>query len=69
VPVGDQPSDIEARIITMIMSYIKQPNCLILVVTSPNSDLTNSDALQIAGNADPYGYRTIGIITKVQILT
>ncbi|KAK6252646.1 hypothetical protein QUC31_014366 [Theobroma cacao] len=53
----------------MIMSYIKQPNCLILVVTSPNSDLTNSDALQIAGNADPYGYRTIGIITKVQILT
>ncbi|GKU97895.1 hypothetical protein SLEP1_g10974 [Rubroshorea leprosula] len=68
VPVGDQPSDIEARIRTMIMSYIKQPSCLILAVTPANSDLANSDALQIAGNADPDGYRTIGIITKLDIM-
>ncbi|KAL8242450.1 hypothetical protein R6Q59_012752 [Mikania micrantha] len=68
VPVGDQPSDIEARIRTMIMSYIKLPSCLILAVTPANSDLANSDALQIAGNADPDGYRTIGIITKLDIM-
>ncbi|KAK4340071.1 hypothetical protein RND71_041533 [Anisodus tanguticus] len=68
VPVGDQPSDIEARIRTMIMSYIKRPSCLILAVTPANSDLANSDALQIAGNADPYGYRTIGVITKLDIM-
>ncbi|PPD83854.1 hypothetical protein GOBAR_DD19200 [Gossypium barbadense] len=68
VPVGDQPSDIEARIRTMIMSYIKQPSCLILAVTPANSDLANSDALQIAGNADPDGYRTIGVITKLDIM-
>ncbi|XWS63076.1 hypothetical protein CRYUN_Cryun06bG0065600 [Craigia yunnanensis] len=68
VPVGDQPSDIEARIRTMIMSYIKQPSCLILAVTPANSDLVNSDALQIAGNADPDGYRTIGVITKLDIM-
>lgn len=55
VPVGDQPSDIEARIRTMIMSYIRTPSCLILAVTPANSDLANSDALQIAGNADPDG--------------
>lgn len=55
VPVGDQPSDIEARIRTMIMSYIKKPSCLIIAVTPANSDLANSDALQIAGNADPDG--------------
>ncbi|KAE8672708.1 hypothetical protein F3Y22_tig00111835pilonHSYRG00251 [Hibiscus syriacus] len=60
VPVGDQPSDIEARIRTMIVSYIKQPSCLIIAVTP-----ANSDALQIAGNADPDGYRTIGVITKL----
>ncbi|KAG5548431.1 hypothetical protein RHGRI_013949 [Rhododendron griersonianum] len=64
VPVGDQPSDIEARIRTMIMSYIKLPSCLILAVTPANADLANSDALQIAGNADPDGHRTIGVITK-----
>lgn len=68
VPVGEQPADIEARIRTMIMSYIKQPSCLILAVTPANSDLANSDALQIAGIADPDGYRTIGIITKLDIM-
>ncbi|XP_022149203.1 dynamin-related protein 3A-like [Momordica charantia] len=68
VPVGDQPSDIEARIRTMIMSYIKVPSCLILAVTPANSDLANSDALQIAGNADPDGIRTIGVITKLDIM-
>lgn len=68
VPVGDQPSDIEARIRTMIMSYIRTPSCLILAVTAANSDLANSDALQIAGNADPDGHRTIGVITKLDIM-
>ncbi|KAI5661319.1 hypothetical protein M9H77_20642 [Catharanthus roseus] len=68
VPVGDQPSDIEARIRTMIMSYIKRPTCLILAVTPANADLANSDALQIAGAADPDGYRTIGVITKLDIM-
>ncbi|KAK4424295.1 Dynamin-related protein 3A [Sesamum alatum] len=68
VPVGDQPSDIEARIRTMIMSYIKLQSCLILAVTPANSDLANSDALQMAGIADPDGYRTIGVITKLDIM-
>lgn len=39
----------------MIMSYIKQPTCLILAVSPANADLANSDALQIAGSADPDG--------------
>ncbi|KAL7082540.1 hypothetical protein ACP275_14G104900 [Erythranthe tilingii] len=68
VPVGDQPSDIEARIRTMIMSYIKRQSCLILAVTPANADLANSDALQMAGIADPDGYRTIGVITKLDIM-
>lgn len=68
VPVGEQPADIEARIRTMILSYIKQPSCLILAVTPANSDLANSDALQVAQIADADGYRTIGVITKLDIM-
>ncbi|XP_073526511.1 uncharacterized protein [Phyllobates terribilis] len=68
VPVGDQPSDIEARIRTVILNYIKPRSCLILAVTPANSDLANSDALQIAGNVDPDGSRTIGVITKLDIM-
>lgn len=56
VPVGDQPSDIEARIRKMIMAHITQENCIILAVTPANSDLANSDALQMAREADPKGW-------------
>ncbi|XP_043711309.1 dynamin-related protein 3A-like isoform X2 [Telopea speciosissima] len=68
VPVGDQPSDIEARIRTMIMSYIKHETCIILAVSPANSDLATSDALQMARTADPAGMRTIGVITKLDIM-
>ncbi|KAJ9184117.1 hypothetical protein P3X46_007889 [Hevea brasiliensis] len=68
VPVGDQPSDIEARIRKMIMDYISQENCIILAVTPANSDLATSDALQMARNADPKGSRTVGVITKLDIM-
>ncbi|KAL9418349.1 hypothetical protein AB3S75_041204 [Citrus x aurantiifolia] len=37
-------------------------------ITKVPVDLANSDALQIAGIADPDGYRTIGIITKLDIM-
>lgn len=55
VPVGDQPTDIEARVRTMILSYIKHKTCIILAVSPANADLANSDALQMARIADPDG--------------
>ncbi|ONI32971.1 hypothetical protein PRUPE_1G397000 [Prunus persica] len=68
VPVGDQPNDIEARIRKMVMTHISQQNCIILAVTPANSDLATSDALQMAREADPDGFRTIGVITKLDIM-
>lgn len=68
VPVGDQPTDIEARIRKMIMDHIRQENCIILAVSPANSDLATSDALQMAKEADPKGNRTIGVITKLDIM-
>ncbi|GLJ04639.1 hypothetical protein SUGI_0000400 [Cryptomeria japonica] len=68
VPVGDQPIDIESRTRAMIMSYIEHPSCIILAVSPANSDLANSDALHIARVADADGSRTIGVITKLDVL-
>lgn len=68
VPVGDQPSDIETRIRNMITTVIKRESCLILAVTPANADLANSDALQMAQCVDPDGRRTIGVITKLDIM-
>ncbi len=68
VPVGDQPSDIEAQLRRMILSYIEKPNSLILAVTPANTDLTNSDALQLARSVDSEGTRTIGVVSKIDLM-
>ncbi|XP_047102631.1 dynamin isoform X1 [Schistocerca piceifrons] len=68
VPIGDQPPQIEQQIKSMIMTYITQDNCLILAVTPANSDLANSDALKMAKDVDPAGIRTIGVITKLDLM-
>eukprot|EP00198_Chlamydomonas_reinhardtii_P007892 XP_001697229.1 dynamin-related GTPase [Chlamydomonas reinhardtii] len=68
VPVGDQPGDIEQRIREMALEYIRRPNCIILAVSPANVDLATSDALQLSQVADPEGVRTIGVLTKLDIM-
>ncbi|TRY90830.1 hypothetical protein DNTS_021028, partial [Danionella cerebrum] len=68
VPVGDQPPDIEQQIREMIMQFITRESCLILAVTPANTDLANSDALKLAKDVDPQGMRTIGVITKLDLM-
>ncbi|XP_028827938.1 dynamin-2 isoform X2 [Denticeps clupeoides] len=68
VPVGDQPVDIEHQIRDMLMQFITKESCLILAVTPANTDLANSDALKIAKEVDPQGMRTIGVITKLDLM-
>ncbi|XP_062290012.1 dynamin-1a isoform X2 [Scomber scombrus] len=68
VPVGDQPADIESQIREMLMQFVTKDNCLMLAVSPANSDLANSDALKIAKEVDPQGLRTIGVITKLDLM-
>ncbi|XP_023248240.1 dynamin isoform X3 [Copidosoma floridanum] len=68
VPIGDQPADIEEQIKMMIFQFIRRENCLILAVTPANTDLANSDALKLAKEVDPQGVRTIGVITKLDLM-
>ncbi|XP_063787487.1 dynamin-2 isoform X2 [Pseudophryne corroboree] len=68
VPVGDQPQDIEYQIKDMILQFINRDSCLILAVTPANTDLANSDALKMAKEVDPQGLRTIGVITKLDLM-
>ncbi|TXT04252.1 hypothetical protein VHUM_04250 [Vanrija humicola] len=68
VPVGDQPRDIEKQIRDMLFRYISKPNAIILAVTAANTDLANSDGLKLAREVDPEGTRTIGVLTKVDLM-
>ena len=43
------------------MTYVKNPNTIILAVTAANTDLANSDSLKLAREVDPEGSRTIGV--------
>jgi dynamin 1-like protein len=68
VPVGDQPTDIEDLIQNMCNTYISNPASIILAVTAANTDLANSDALKMARGVDPDGLRTIGVLTKLDLM-
>lgn len=68
IPIGDQPTDIERQTRNLISEYISKPNCIILAVSPANVDLVNSESLKLARQVDPTGKRTVGILTKLDLM-
>ncbi|KAF7988953.1 hypothetical protein HCN44_007263 [Aphidius gifuensis] len=68
ISMDKQKPDIGKEIEKMVREYIEKKNSLILAVTPANSDLANSDALKLAQEIDPEGLRTIGVITKLDLM-
>lgn len=68
VPIGDQPADIEKQTRTLISEYIAKPNSIVLAVSPANVDIVNSEALKLARYVDPVGRRTIGVLTKLDLM-
>lgn len=52
----------------MVLKFISKPNAVILAVTAANTDLANSDGLKMAREVDPDGNRTVGVLTKVDLM-
>lgn len=65
---SDQTDDIERLTREMAFRYVKDPRTIILAVLPANADMSTSDALQIARKVDPKGLRTIGVITKIDLM-
>lgn len=63
-----QPDDIERVTKEMAEYYVTDPRTIILCVIPANADLTTSEALQMARRLDPKGIRTVGVITKIDIM-
>lgn len=68
VPVGDQPEDIEQQIHDLVLTYIGNPNSIILAVTSANTDMATSESLKLSRECDPDGRRTLAVITKLDLM-
>ena len=65
---SDQPANIEQITRSMANRYVSDPRTIILCVISANADISTSDGLQMARELDPKGLRTIGVLTKIDIM-
>uniref|UniRef100_A0A093UMF2 Interferon-induced GTP-binding protein Mx n=1 Tax=Talaromyces marneffei PM1 TaxID=1077442 RepID=A0A093UMF2_TALMA len=53
----------------VVQSYMKEPRSIILAVVSAKNDFANQIVLRLARGADESGRRTMGVITKPDVLT
>lgn len=63
----DQPAELKEKIAELCQKYIQQPN-IILAISAADVDLANSTALRASRKVDPRGERTIGVITKMDLV-
>jgi len=63
----DQPETLKEKITGLCEKYIREPN-IILAVCAADVDLANSPALRASRKVDPLGLRTIGVITKMDLI-
>ena len=63
----DQPTELKQRISDLCDKYIQPPN-VILAISAADVDLANSAALRASRRVDPRGERTIGVVTKMDLV-
>ncbi|KAK2598972.1 mitochondrial dynamin GTPase Msp1 [Conoideocrella luteorostrata] len=63
----NQPLQLKQKISELCDKYIQPPN-VILAISAADVDLANSTALRASRRVDPRGERTIGVITKMDLV-
>lgn len=63
----DQPAELKQKIADLCDKYIQPPN-VILAISAADVDLANSTALRSSRRVDPRGERTIGVVTKMDLV-
>lgn len=67
VEAFDQPTELKTKIQELCDKYIQPPN-VILAISAADVDLANSTALRASRRVDPRGERTIGVVTKMDLV-
>jgi GTP-binding protein EngB required for normal cell division len=62
-----QPLELKQKIADLCDKYIQPPN-VILAISAADVDLANSTALRASRRVDPRGERTIGVVTKMDLV-
>ena len=63
-----QPKDIKNQIRELLYKYISDPETIILAVMPARTDIEADIALDLIKESDPMGKRTIGILTKIDLM-
>ncbi|KAJ3425736.1 dynamin related protein 1 isoform a [Anaeramoeba flamelloides] len=63
-----QQQNLPEQIRSLVSSYIKNPNSIILAISEATVDIANSEALKLAKKYDPEGIRTLGVLTKLDLM-
>ncbi|KAK8034490.1 dynamin GTPase [Apiospora rasikravindrae] len=63
----NQPLELKQKISELCDKYIQAPN-VILAISAADVDLANSAALRASRRVDPRGERTIGVVTKMDLV-
>jgi replication fork clamp-binding protein CrfC len=63
----NQPTELKQKITELCDKYIQAPN-VILAISAADVDLANSTALRASRRVDPRGERTIGVVTKMDLV-
>lgn len=66
--MGNQIQDIEKVTTEMAKRYCSEDRTIILAVIPANADMATSQGLDLARKWDPEGARTLGVITKIDIM-
>lgn len=64
---ANQPPGLKRKIAELCDKYIQEPN-IILAISAADVDLANSTALRASRRVDPRGERTIGVVTKMDLV-
>jgi len=63
-----QDAAVIAQVNALIDSYMALPHTIILAVVPANQDIATVDILERASRADPAGTRTLGVLTKPDLI-
>ncbi|POS69539.1 dynamin family protein [Diaporthe helianthi] len=66
---AEQSAEGMATVMELVESYMRKPNSIILAIISANNQLADQAVLQEAAKHDPSKARTLGVITKPDLLS
>ena len=66
--VADQPADIKEQIESLVHKFIEKENTIVLAVSDALVDMAESAGISEARKVDVKGERTVGVLTKLDII-